>query len=170
MLGDTGIHLQWRWTNHWILWPVHRSEAFRSTIEFVPKIQRSGMRPPFNDETLENIFKNILERNIEWPPQDDDCLSPAAREAIGASTLRSIIAFGYFSSNRTYNLNLFYFVPSYLFRSAFNAGSCWASRRVPVAHSTAVWTPVLDARNIERGCSVHATAKGSHRHHLFPGS
>ena len=46
--------------------------------------------PPFNDETPENIFKNILERNIEWPPEDDDCLSPAAREGIGASTMRSI--------------------------------------------------------------------------------
>lgn len=39
--------------------------------------------PPFNDETPDQIFNNILERNIEWPPEDDDCLSPVAREAIG---------------------------------------------------------------------------------------
>lgn len=39
--------------------------------------------PPFNDETPDKIFKNILARNIEWPPEDDDCLSPAARQAIG---------------------------------------------------------------------------------------
>lgn len=38
--------------------------------------------PPFNDETPDKIFKNILARNIEWPPEDDDCLSPAARQAI----------------------------------------------------------------------------------------
>lgn len=43
--------------------------------------------PPFNDETPDKIFNNILERNIEWPPEDDDCLSSAAREAIGTSTL-----------------------------------------------------------------------------------
>ncbi|XP_046657867.1 serine/threonine-protein kinase greatwall-like [Daphnia pulicaria] len=40
--------------------------------------------PPFNDETPDKIFNNILERNIEWPPEDDDCLSSAAREAIEA--------------------------------------------------------------------------------------
>lgn len=39
--------------------------------------------PPFNDESPELIFKNILQRNIELPPEDDDCLSPAGREAIG---------------------------------------------------------------------------------------
>lgn len=39
--------------------------------------------PPFNDESPELIFNNILQRNVEWPPEDDDCLSPAAREAIG---------------------------------------------------------------------------------------
>lgn len=39
--------------------------------------------PPFNDESPEKIFKNILARSIEWPPEDDDCLSLAAREAIG---------------------------------------------------------------------------------------
>lgn len=39
--------------------------------------------PPFNDETPDQIFTNILERNVEWPPEDDDCLSLAAREAIG---------------------------------------------------------------------------------------
>lgn len=43
--------------------------------------------PPFNDETPEQIFTNILERNIEWPPEDDPCLSPAAREAIGVFKL-----------------------------------------------------------------------------------
>ena len=39
--------------------------------------------PPFNDETPEQIFDNILKNNIEWPPEDDECLSPAARQAIG---------------------------------------------------------------------------------------
>ena len=39
--------------------------------------------PPFNDESPEAIFNNILQHNIEWPPEDDDCLSPSAREAIG---------------------------------------------------------------------------------------
>lgn len=39
--------------------------------------------PPFNDETPEQIFNNILGRQIEWPPEDDDCLSPSARQAIG---------------------------------------------------------------------------------------
>jgi serine/threonine protein kinase len=46
--------------------------------------------PPFNDETPDKIFNNILERNIEWPPEDDDCLSSAAREAIGTLTLEGI--------------------------------------------------------------------------------
>ncbi len=39
--------------------------------------------PPFNDETTEQIFDNILKRKIEWPPEDDNCLRPAARLAIG---------------------------------------------------------------------------------------
>ena len=39
--------------------------------------------PPFNDESPEQIFTNILKRSIEWPPEDDDCLGPAGREAIG---------------------------------------------------------------------------------------
>lgn len=41
--------------------------------------------PPFNDETPEQIFDNILQNNIEWPPEDDECLSPAARQGIGMS-------------------------------------------------------------------------------------
>ena len=40
--------------------------------------------PPFNDDTPEDIFSNILNRKIEWPPEDDDCLSQAARASIGA--------------------------------------------------------------------------------------
>lgn len=39
--------------------------------------------PPFNDESAEMIFCNILDRNIEWPPEDDDCLSAEARNTIG---------------------------------------------------------------------------------------
>ena len=41
--------------------------------------------PPFNDESPEDIFNNILSNKIEWPPEDDDCLSPAGRQAIGTS-------------------------------------------------------------------------------------
>ena len=40
--------------------------------------------PPFNDETTEQVFNNILQRTIEWPPEGDDCLRPAARDAIGS--------------------------------------------------------------------------------------
>ena len=39
--------------------------------------------PPFNDDSPEAIFNNILQQNIEGPPEDDDCLSTSAREAIG---------------------------------------------------------------------------------------
>lgn len=38
---------------------------------------------PFNDETPEKVFKNILERNIEWPT-DDEALSSETVEAIEA--------------------------------------------------------------------------------------
>jgi len=41
--------------------------------------------PPFNDDSPEDIFNNILSNKIEWPPEDDDCLSPASRQAIGKS-------------------------------------------------------------------------------------
>ncbi|XP_039449986.2 serine/threonine-protein kinase greatwall [Culex pipiens pallens] len=37
--------------------------------------------PPFNDETPQKVFENILSRNIEWP-QDDESLSPGAVEAV----------------------------------------------------------------------------------------
>jgi len=40
--------------------------------------------PPFNDDSPEDIFNNILSNKIEWPPEDDDCLSPASRQAIEA--------------------------------------------------------------------------------------
>uniref|UniRef100_A0A2A4K417 Serine/threonine-protein kinase greatwall n=1 Tax=Heliothis virescens TaxID=7102 RepID=A0A2A4K417_HELVI len=39
--------------------------------------------PPFNDETPQAVFKNILSRNIEWP-EDDEALSPEAVSAIEA--------------------------------------------------------------------------------------
>ncbi|XP_076271780.1 serine/threonine-protein kinase greatwall [Rhynchophorus ferrugineus] len=39
--------------------------------------------PPFNDETPQQVFKNILERNIEWPT-DDEALSECIVEAIEA--------------------------------------------------------------------------------------
>ncbi|XP_065579329.1 serine/threonine-protein kinase greatwall-like isoform X3 [Artemia franciscana] len=38
--------------------------------------------PPFNDDTPSLIFGNILRRNVEFPPEDDDCLSHEAREVI----------------------------------------------------------------------------------------
>ncbi|XP_062565375.1 serine/threonine-protein kinase greatwall-like isoform X1 [Armigeres subalbatus] len=37
--------------------------------------------PPFNDETPQKVFENILSRNIEWP-QDDEALSAGAVEAV----------------------------------------------------------------------------------------
>lgn len=37
--------------------------------------------PPFNDETPDAVFNNILQRDIPWP-QDDEALSSAAVEAI----------------------------------------------------------------------------------------
>lgn len=37
--------------------------------------------PPFNDETPQLVFKNILERNIEWPT-DDEALSKETVDAI----------------------------------------------------------------------------------------
>jgi len=40
--------------------------------------------PPFNDDSPEDIFNNILNNKIEWPPEDDDCLSPAGRQSIEA--------------------------------------------------------------------------------------
>ncbi|XP_030765572.1 serine/threonine-protein kinase greatwall [Sitophilus oryzae] len=39
--------------------------------------------PPFNDETPQQVFKNILSRNIEWPT-DDEALSEPVVEAIEA--------------------------------------------------------------------------------------
>lgn len=36
---------------------------------------------PFNDETPQKVFDNILSRNIEWP-QDDEALSQAAVDAV----------------------------------------------------------------------------------------
>ncbi|XP_055616704.1 serine/threonine-protein kinase greatwall isoform X2 [Toxorhynchites rutilus septentrionalis] len=39
--------------------------------------------PPFNDETPQKVFENILSRNIEWP-QDEEALSQASVEAIEA--------------------------------------------------------------------------------------
>lgn len=37
--------------------------------------------PPFNDETPQKVFENILSRNIEWP-QEDEALSAEAVEAV----------------------------------------------------------------------------------------
>lgn len=37
--------------------------------------------PPFNDETPEAVFQNILQRDIPWP-EDDEALSSSAMEAI----------------------------------------------------------------------------------------
>ncbi|XP_048489356.1 serine/threonine-protein kinase greatwall [Plutella xylostella] len=39
--------------------------------------------PPFNDETPQAVFKNILSRNIEWP-EDEESLSTEAMSAIEA--------------------------------------------------------------------------------------
>lgn len=39
--------------------------------------------PPFNDATPQQVFKNILERNIEWPT-DDEALSQEVVQAIEA--------------------------------------------------------------------------------------
>lgn len=36
--------------------------------------------PPFNDETPQKVFENILSRNIEWPEGDEEL----SDEAVGA--------------------------------------------------------------------------------------
>ncbi|XP_071955468.1 serine/threonine-protein kinase greatwall-like [Antedon mediterranea] len=38
--------------------------------------------PPFNDQTPQLIFKNILNRDIPWPEEDDECLSEEAIDVI----------------------------------------------------------------------------------------
>jgi len=40
--------------------------------------------PPFNDETVDEIFQNILTLKIEWPKigYEEDCLSPEAADLI----------------------------------------------------------------------------------------
>lgn len=42
--------------------------------------------PPFNDDTPDKIFNNILNRNIEWPPigPNDDQMSQEAYDFINA--------------------------------------------------------------------------------------
>jgi len=39
--------------------------------------------PPFNDETPQAVFANILARDVPWP-EDEEALSPAAIDAIDA--------------------------------------------------------------------------------------
>ncbi|XP_059611803.1 serine/threonine-protein kinase greatwall [Phlebotomus argentipes] len=39
--------------------------------------------PPFNDETPQKVFQNILTRNIEWP-EDEEALSPESVQAVEA--------------------------------------------------------------------------------------
>lgn len=36
--------------------------------------------PPFNDETAEKVFDNIISRRIHWPDPEDDDVSPEARD------------------------------------------------------------------------------------------
>jgi len=38
--------------------------------------------PPFNDETPEQIFQNILNRDIPWPEEDEFVFSPDGRDLI----------------------------------------------------------------------------------------
>ena len=40
--------------------------------------------PPFNDNSVENIFHNILNRAIVWPPigEGDDCMSSECKDLI----------------------------------------------------------------------------------------
>lgn len=38
--------------------------------------------PPFNDETVDRVYDNILERRIDWDPFGDGDLSSVARDLI----------------------------------------------------------------------------------------
>ena len=40
--------------------------------------------PPFNDDSIEKIWKNITEGKIEWPRigYEEDCMSPEAKDLI----------------------------------------------------------------------------------------
>ena len=40
--------------------------------------------PPFNDDSVPKIWKNITNRKIEWPQigYDEDCMSPEAKDLI----------------------------------------------------------------------------------------
>lgn len=38
--------------------------------------------PPFHDDSPEKVFKNVLERNIQWPPESEKVASAEARELI----------------------------------------------------------------------------------------
>ncbi len=56
--------------------------------------------PPFNDESPQLIFNNILAGSIEWPPADDECLSQPARRGIGTYRFPACFQFyGWFSNN-----------------------------------------------------------------------
>ncbi|EME49790.1 hypothetical protein DOTSEDRAFT_68549 [Dothistroma septosporum NZE10] len=39
-------------------------------------------RPPFNADTPEEVFQNILMRNVHWPPEDEDDVSEEAKDLI----------------------------------------------------------------------------------------
>ncbi|CAH0546033.1 unnamed protein product [Brassicogethes aeneus] len=62
--------------------------------------------PPFNDSTPQNVFKNILEHNIEWPSDDEalsentvnaieSLLNPNPEKRSGACELREMAVFSH---------------------------------------------------------------------------
>ena len=40
--------------------------------------------PPFNDQTVEMVWENVLNKRIKWPEvgYEDDCISPEAKDLI----------------------------------------------------------------------------------------
>ena len=112
--------------------------------------------PPFNDESPERIFNNILARNIEWPPDDDDCLSKSARRAIGAS---------WRGCPYIMSLDL-----TALFRRVVTyCRSAETCRRHDAEGFGHVPRHQLEGHS-QYGRPIHSAAKRSHGHHLFSSS
>ena len=137
--------------------------------------------PPFNDDSPEDIFNNILSNKIEWPPEDDDCLSPASRQAIGKSL--SIFSFSplHFNPFVTDVSKLLLFFLFFLFlydymidvlmmyvnRGLADAGSQNACRWSAIEKITSFQSNSLE-RHTLHGSSFYTATQRSHRYDIFP--
>ena len=52
------------------------------TTSPLPPFHTPTGNPPFNADSPEEIFENILDRRIEWPDEDDEDMSPECRDLI----------------------------------------------------------------------------------------